>query len=568
MSTPNSPGRTLSSTSTNSSLTADSQPSSSSSSGGHESETVRMKTVTGPKKPIPLMEQDGYLYPKSSRNSDRPDESDEITALPSSWEKKFDDEVRHYDALTAKAREKREASVMSQTAILPKGNPASIAGEKRAEPPSEPRSEPRLQRTERSASILEAFRGGAPRRTRTSFNTDSMQSLTLGDLAKSRWVARHTVKIDEEGFPILDKIPAKFRRALADEYRDFSRKVSNQGLASEEREEHLKQALAKKFLALALLGPDSGFDKSKIGSRTAINQYLSKTFGVQIDPEPMSARDDAPGSPRSPSSPRSPGSPRSQRFSWFSSSSAWSAASDDFRDLLVQDAVHRSSNYRVDWSVDLSDIDVDPFTRKTFDDTIEKIRAHEVVSRAPNARTDVTATFQRDFPHSKYAYQCDDGSIADLKSIDEFIAFIGDPVASGLPGKVSHFACQNLGMFIKNLLFTRTDADGNPKSVLHLFDGTPIVFSTSPSARYLLKKAADGTVTLSYRSEIDTKDARKSGKNTASLLFANNGQLGSRGVLIENAHAVITLDVTFRPDGSARMGTLKLEAEGWNQVSE
>ncbi len=554
MSTPNSLGQTLRRTFTRT-RTVESKSESSSSSDNHQQGTPRMKTGKALQNAVPPMEQDGSLFPTSARNVAGSDDSGEETSLPASWVQKFDDAVRACDALSAKARAKRAATATEQVIDLPEDHPASVAGKKSDEPPS---SEPRLQRTNRSVSFMAPFLVNTPRLSNASPKTDTVQSLTLGDLAKSRWVVRGVVKHDQEGFPVLEKIPEKFRRALADTYQEFSGKITHQGLNSEDREEQLKQVLAKKFLALALLGPDSTFDKSKIGSRTEINQYLSKTFGVQIDLT-LAPTQEVPGSPRS---------PRNRSFSSFSSSSAWPPASDDFRDLLVQDAVHRSRNHHVEWSIDLGDIDTDPFIRKTYDDTIEKTKSHEVVSKSPNARTDVTATFQRDFPKSKYVCQLDNGSVVDFKSIDEFVAFIGDPKKSGLPKKVSHYACQNLGMFIKNLLFTRTDGKGNPQSVLQLFDGTPLAFSISPTARYLVKKAADGSVTLSYRSEIDTKDARKLSKYTASVLYTENGQTGSRAVLIENASAVITLDIVFHPDGTARMGTLKLHAEGWNQLSD
>ncbi len=124
------------------------------------------------------------------------------------------------------------------------------------------------------------------------------------------------------------------------------------------------------------------------------------------------------------------------------------------------------------------------------------------------------------------------------------------------------------GMLIKNLPYTKTDDKGRPQSMIQLFDGTPIAISVTPQVTYRLKKATDGRITLSYRSEVDTTGAGALGRNTARLLTVNEGKVGDKAVLIEDARAVITLDITFRPDGTARMGTLQLRAEGWNQISD
>lgn len=573
MSKPNSVGQATRQvfvrTRTTRSLAGDANSASESASGSNNSDShssgnpqiPRLNTVKVARNAIPEMEMDGYLL-KSQFNSskDSDGDADEMVAL-ALWGHKFDVEVAEYDRLTAKAHARERTTAAREAIVMQEGCPVIVAGQKPLQP--QPSSEPRFQRLGRSRMMSETFRGGFRLTARASLNADSMQSLTLGDLAKSRWVAKGEVKVDEESFPILDKLPAKFRRALANEYKEFSGKVTNQGLVSEEREEQLKQALAKKFLALTLLGPDSEFDKSKIGSMTAINQYLSRTYGLQIDSAPVSAREDAAVSPRSPSS------PRSQKFSSSSSSSSSSSprrhASTDFRDLLVQDAVHRSRNFQVNYSLDLSHLDDDSFEKKIIDGEIEANKKHEKVGKGE--RADLTNIFQRDFKNSTYEYETVDGTIVKLQSIDEFVNFIGDSLQTELPKAVSAYACQTLGIIIKNLLFLRRDANGNLQSPVRLFDGTPVNFSALGAARYRFKKGSDGAVTLHYRSEIDTGEASKTGKAAAKLILSPDGsKFSSRQ--IDHAKAVMNLDIVFHPDGTVRMGTLNLRAEGWNQLDE
>ncbi len=492
--------------------------SSSSSESGKENQKIPVIKERKMASEVPEMERDGYLLRDHPEITDGPDTEPEETFAYRAWEIKFDTEIAGYDALSAKAR------------AVEQGNVPVRNSENQRKP-------------------------------RASMNISSMQSLTLGTLAGSRWLAKTSVKFDEDNFPLLDKVPAALRRALANEYREFAGKITHANLSGAEREEELRQALAKKFLAWVLMGPDSQFDKSKIGSLSAINQYLSKHFGLQIISEPVSSDRRA----ELPSSPQSPRAPRSSFSGWLSSSSSSSAVTGDFRDLLVQDAVYRSRNYQVDYSLPLSDLGDDSFEKKVIDGEIEANKKHEKVGQGQ--RTDLTNIFQRDFKKSTYEYEATDGTIVKLDSFDEFVKFIGDPLNTGLPKVVSAYATQTLGIIIKNLLFGRKDAKGNLQSPVKLFDGTLVNFSAAGAARYRFKKGSDGSVTLHYRSEIDTGEASKTGKAAAKLILSPDGsQYSARSV--DHAKAVMTLDIVFQPDGSARLGTLNLHAEGWNLLNE
>lgn len=497
-----------------------------------------MKVRQPPNKAIPLAERDGQGVRHRQELADDPADDQEAAESVTRWEARFDAEVRLYTERSARQSKAQKARSEGPSIDIPEGGQRFAAGK----PVNEPATEPQLQKRSRAATVRGVLRDGMQRISRMSMTQESMQGLTLGDLARSKWIAVHPAGAGSAS-SLLDKLPPKFRRALALEYMDFQHNKRNDGLTGMDRDDKLKEAMAKKFLAMALLGADSEFDQSKIGSWSAINRYLSKQFGVQVEQEPASARNE-------------PSSARSRR------------AAVDFRDQLALDAERRSRNYEVAWSIDLADKEADPFVSKVFAGTIEDTRKNETVSKTAGQRTDVTATFQRDFKNSVYEVEREDGTVGKLASIDDFVAFVGDPMKSGLPAQVSHYACQNLGMFIKNLLFTRVDDKGNPQSVLTLFDGTSLTISLSPKATYRFKKAADGTITLSYRSTVDTTGAAAQGKLTAQLLRVEQAGIVGKGVLIEDAQATTTLDIVFHPDGSTRMGKLEFNARGWNQLSE
>ncbi len=218
-------------------------------------------------------------------------------------------------------------------------------------------------------------------------------------------------------------------------------------------------------------------------------------------------------------------------------------------------------NYRVAYTRDLSNYAQDPFLKKSFDAEFPAT-GKENVARTPNQRTDVTAIFHRDFDHSTYQYADDEGNLHRLRSIDEFVKFV-DPDKTGLAKAVSRLSCQTLGIWIKQMLRSQTDSNGKPTSPLKLIDGTPVFISVTPHATFTLKKAENGQIVSSYSTAIDTSNAGSKGKFTARLADPFSG----RSVLIENAKATVTLDITFNQQGDFQMGELNLLATGWNQVT-
>ncbi len=138
-----------------------------------------------------------------------------------------------------------------------------------------------------------------------------------------------------------------------------------------------------------------------------------------------------------------------------------------------------------------------------------------------------------------------------------------DPDKTGLAKAVSRFACQTLGISINHILRSQTDSNGKPTSPLKLADGTPVFISVTPHATFTFKKAENGHIVLSYLGEIDTSNAGLQGRVTAKLSHPGSG----KSVLIENAKATFTLDITFNQKGDFQMGELNLLATGWNQVT-
>lgn len=491
------------------------------------------------------IEKDGALLKNYHLSPSRPRKLERSPTDSVRRAQTFEEELQSLTGSLTRSPEK------SEVATSPRGGRSFSAAPQRLEGKGEleKMSEPTLQRPNRLGSVSEALRGGFSRMSRLSLTPKNVEEMTFSEMAAARWTCSKNLKPDAYGLLTSRVLPANLRGMLVKTYLDALDKSLPMGLKDDERERWIKQEVAKHFIAQVLIGKDSEFDRAKIGSMSAVNKYLSKQFNVKVDTL-LSTAEDEPSTPRSPRISRSPESTRSMA---------------DFRDLLLKDVEALSQNYRQQYSCDLRDLHSDPFIKSVFEANIETPKKSETVTTASNQRTDVTATFLRDFPHSTYEYEDDNGAVKtfDPAVVDDFVKFIGDPKQMGLPKEVSNYACQNLGLFVKNLLFMRTHTNGDSASPLKLFDGTPIAISTTPKATYRFKKHSDGVIEMRYRADYDTKAAIESGKNTARLLLADE----LKSVTIENATATVTLAVFFHPDGTTRMGTLNLKAEGWNQFN-
>jgi hypothetical protein len=472
-----------------------------------------------------------------NEGNDSSEESGESNT-PVWWDQRYSEAVLELETV-AKKRAMQRIKVETQRAKLETKSPVCETDESES---SEDSNGLDASLPSRLQAINLIIRDRTKSMTFFSPRKDSVPEISLNSLAAAEWVPSGVSGKDENA--IVDRIPMKIRKELASEYRAFSSRQTTQPLQGDARELALRKCLALKFLSEALLGKASGFAKAKIHSRTEINDYLSRTYGFRIS----KAAEKFSSSSSSLSSPKS----RDQ--------------SSNVVSMLALDAMSLSKNYRVDYSIDLRNLEPDPFIKKNYLATLAAVRTTQKVSDEYSKKKDLGGIFVRDFDKSAYEYQGPDGNIKPITSIDEFIALIGDPENCQLPREISLFACQTLGLFIKNILFTRPNASGVMESPVKLYDGTSVSISISPKVLYRLRKNTDGSIVLSYRAEYDSTGALAQGRNSASTLKLGSKSMETKGVVIDGAKATVSLDIVFYTNAAFQMGALKLEAEGWNVV--
>lgn len=123
---------------------------------------------------------------------------------------------------------------------------------------------------------------------------------------------------------------------------------------------------------------------------------------------------------------------------------------------------------------------------------------------------------------------------------------------------VSNIASQNLGNFLKNVLFLRQDADGNSQSVLRLHDGAPVIPLAVAKASYVFSKADDGTLILDY-------EWRSAAELNSGKPLRVKRMVGDHGVsAVQDAELSIKVKLTIAPDGQWRIGNPSIQAKGWH----
>ncbi|MCM0044943.1 MAG: hypothetical protein NBV65_09975 [Burkholderiaceae bacterium] len=200
---------------------------------------------------------------------------------------------------------------------------------------------------------------------------------------------------------------------------------------------------------------------------------------------------------------------------------------------------------------------VQPWTHDTAD-------ASDSVTGAKKKNADVLRpTFVRDFDNSDYFFRSSDGSLEKIADTDRFIDLIGPGSSGHLPQVVSNIASQNLGNFLKNVLFLRQDAHGNSQSVLQLHDDVPVMPLALAKASYVFSRSGDGTLTLDY--EWTSSAALNAGK-----ALRVKRMTGSHGISeVRDAELAIRVRLTISADGQWRIGNPAIRAKGWHMpVSE
>jgi hypothetical protein len=171
-------------------------------------------------------------------------------------------------------------------------------------------------------------------------------------------------------------------------------------------------------------------------------------------------------------------------------------------------------------------------------------------------------TFIRDFEHSDYFFQDEEGELIRLDTTDAFIAYIGADQDDHFVKRVSNVASQNLGNFLKLVLFLRHDAQKQSHSVLRLNDGTPIMPTTNVKARYTFSRQTGGRLVLDYQAK-STFDL-----NHGKAMRARTMNDAAEIIQVSDAaELTISMRATFMPDGQAELGNPHIQAKGWVPVT-
>lgn len=233
-------------------------------------------------------------------------------------------------------------------------------------------------------------------------------------------------------------------------------------------------------------------------------------------------------------------------------------------EALAIDAENRSKNMVIDMEVDLSDPAYTSFYASAVDGAFLKTwikDSSDVVDSNGNVMGDVTKarpTFIRDFKNSTYKIKEKDGSLTNISSIDSFLEFFSKHENKNIGKIVSNIASQNLGMFFKNVLFRRTDENGECQSILRLTDGTPIQPLSNLKATYILSRDSKGNVIIDYELHCDSN----AGKSKLSVkTIVDDPQTIEVG---ENANLTIKSRVVIEPDGEWSIDNPHVYAEFWN----
>lgn len=232
-------------------------------------------------------------------------------------------------------------------------------------------------------------------------------------------------------------------------------------------------------------------------------------------------------------------------------------------DVLMADVKKRYSVALIDKEIDLADpwyLEwVNGAADGAFIKTWDKDNATVDDSELKKYLEFVQPSFARDFKFSNYEIRNSNGSIKKLSSIDEFIQFVGAGSEGNLPMVVSHIANQNLGMFLKPILFFRNHKGQIPESVLHLDDGTPIRPSVNFRQKYILSKNSDGKIIIDYES-----NASKEFQKEKPMMAYKNSDGSSMDVV--DAKLNIKVRIEVNADGRWHINNPHIVAENWNNV--
>lgn len=234
--------------------------------------------------------------------------------------------------------------------------------------------------------------------------------------------------------------------------------------------------------------------------------------------------------------------------------------------LLIADAKRRCSNASVDAVVNLADAGFLDFVQSAVDGAFAKPWKYDSSDvgggELKQYLSKIKPTFARDFSNSTYQVRDTDGSLRKLTTIDEFIAYIEGDAKPGMAMVVSNIASQNLGNFLKNVMFLRQGPDKESNSYLRLYDGTPILPQAIAKASYVLEKNKDGSFTIDYTWE--SSKAINGAKEIRARELGGNGNTFK----IDNPSLQITARVRIQSAEKWEIENPHIKAEGWHQTPD
>ncbi len=240
-----------------------------------------------------------------------------------------------------------------------------------------------------------------------------------------------------------------------------------------------------------------------------------------------------------------------------------SPGKDDGR-LAAMPVADRKKNAVIDATIDLTEDAFADFVRsaaeaafmkpweKDTSDTTDKTG-----ERKTNADK-LQPTFVRDFENSDYFFFHDNGSQEKITTTDRFIELIAQETGDPLPRIVSNIASQNLGNFLKNVLFLRQNSEGNSDSVLRLWDDTPAMPIALAKASYVFSKNPAGDLVLDY----EWKSGTELNGNKPLRVKKMVGDMAVGPVA--DASLRIAVRVTIAKNGEWHIGNPQIQASGWN----
>lgn len=232
---------------------------------------------------------------------------------------------------------------------------------------------------------------------------------------------------------------------------------------------------------------------------------------------------------------------------------------------LRADLEWRMQNSVVDKVVAMDDPQFIDFFKKAADGNFMKPWVHDTADATDPATGKkkknadrLRPTFVRDFENSSYYAKNANGELIRLDSTDQFIEFIDPENDSSLSSIVSNIASQNLGNFLKNILFLRHDGNRESQSLLRLHDGTPVMPLAVAKASYVFCRDARGKITLDYTWH-SSKEHNGGKPLRVKRMTGDNSQAE-----VENASLGIEVRIEIEPDGQWTISNPRLQAKGWN----